>query len=587
LPAALDYFRLAGPAQRLPGGDEAVQNAPLGAVLSSLRHWLWGVGAISFVLNLLTLTGPLFMLQVYDRVLVSGSVPTLVAIGSLALALYAFFGVLETLRGRLLLRIGQQVDAKLSAQTFSLSTMIPNWFGAKGGKLRPVEDLDTITRFMSGRGPAAIFDMPWLPFYLAFIFLFHSLLGLVAMSGAIMICVLVVLNELTCRKPSSIAAYLRGRRGSLVEESRRNAEAVHAMGMSDALWGHWNTENATFLERQRVAADWAGFFSSATRTVRFILQSAILAVGAWLVILHEVSPGVMIACSIMTSRALSPVEQAVSQWHGFVSARQAFLRLKTMLRAPVQSDHAVDLPLPEERLVVDQLYCGPSGAQYPVVQGVSLDLRAGDGVGILGPSGAGKSTLVRAIIGTASILKGDIRFDGAALDQWPAEARGKFIGYLPQDLQLFEGTVAQNIARFDPQATSDAIIEAAMLADVHDLIVGLPNGYSTVVGPAGMTLSGGQRQRIALARALYGKPFLLVLDEPNSNLDVEGEAALAYAIETMRERGSIVFVVAHRPRVLAAVDKVLCLNEGRVAAYGPRDDTMRKMLVPVRARERA
>ncbi len=575
------------PALRLSRGDDVEETSPLGTVLSSLRRWLWGVGAISFVLNLLTLTGPLFMLQVYDRVLASGSVPTLVALGCFALALYLFFGVLEALRSRLLFRIGQQVDAQLSAQTFSLSAMIPNWFGAKGGKLRPVDDLDALTRFMSGGGPSAIFDMPWLPFYLGLVFLFHWLLGVVALTGVVLICILVVLSELKCRKPSAAAAQLRGRRGSFVEESRRNAEAIHAMGMSDALWQHWNTENATLLERQHFAADWSGFFSSAARTVRFILQSAILAVGAWLAILHEISPGVMIACSIMTSRALAPVEQAVGQWRGFISARESFLRLKALLRAPLHPDLVVELPLPNKRLVVEQLYCCPAGTHSPVIHGVSLDLHAGDGISILGPSGAGKSTLVRAIIGSASVLKGDIRLDGATLDQWSAEARGRFIGYLPQDLQLFDGTVAQNIARFDPHASSEAIIEAAMLADVHDLIVGLPDGYDTMVGPGGMSLSGGQRQRIALARALFGKPFLLVLDEPNSNLDAEGEAALAKAILTMRAHGSIVIVVAHRPRVIGAVDTVLCLQEGRTAGYGPRDKVMRNMLVPVRTKERA
>ncbi len=575
------------PALRLSRGDDVEETSPLGTVLSSLRRWLWGVGAISFVLNLLTLTGPLFMLQVYDRVLASGSVPTLVALGCFALALYLFFGVLEALRSRLLFRIGQQVDAQLSAQTFSLSAMIPNWFGAKGGKLRPVDDLDALTRFMSGGGPSAIFDMPWLPFYLGLVFLFHWLLGVVALTGVVLICILVVLSELKCRKPSAAAAQLRGRRGSFVEESRRNAEAIHAMGMSDALWQHWNTENATLLERQHFAADWSGFFSSAARTVRFILQSAILAVGAWLAILHEISPGVMIACSIMTSRALAPVEQAVGQWRGFISARESFLRLKALLQAPLSPDLVVELPLPNKRLVVEQLYCCPAGTQAPVIHGVSLDLHAGDGISILGPSGAGKSTLVRAIIGSASVLRGDIRLDGATLDQWSAEARGRFIGYLPQDLQLFDGTVAQNIARFDPRASSEAIIEAAMLADVHDLIVGLPDGYDTMVGPGGMSLSGGQRQRIALARALFGKPFLLVLDEPNSNLDAEGEAALAKAILTMRAHGSIVIVVAHRPRVIGAVDTVLCLQEGRTAGYGPRDKVMRNMLVPVRTKERA
>lgn len=561
--------------------DESSSRSSLETLIASMRGWMWGVAGVSFVINLLTLTGPIFMLQIYDRVLVSGSVPTLVVIGCLALSLYLFFGVLEALRSRVLLRIGQQVDAKLSPEAYSLSTEVPTRIGAKGREVRPVQDLDAVTQFMTGQGPAAIFDIPWLPVYLSVIFLFHSLLGFVALAGALAICTLVLLNELYSRRPAALAARMRGRRESLVEESRRNAEAVQAMGMSPALSGLWSAENFDFLARQRLAADWSGVFSSAIKTVRFTLQSAILAVGAWLAIGQEISPGVMIACSIMTARALSPVEQVVAHWRGFVAARQGFRRLREMLGFQSERAQNVELRLPEKRLIIEQLYCSPVGMQHPVVHGVSMDLEAGDGIAILGPSGSGKSTLLKAIVGTAFVIKGDIRLDGAALDQWSAERRGKLIGYLPQDLQLFDGTVAQNIARFDPSATSGEIIEAATLADVHDLIVRLPQGYDTVIGAGGMALSGGQRQRIALARALFGSPFLLVLDEPNSNLDAEGEAALAMAIQTMRKRGSVVVLVAHRPRAIAAVNKTLCLKDGRAVAMGPTEDVMRKSLVPV------
>lgn len=567
-------------------GDHFLANgigeaSPLDAAVSSLRLSLWGVGGISLVVNLLMLTGPIFMLQVYDRVLVSGSVPTLVVIGALAFAIYCFYGVLEGLRGRILFRIGQQVDSKLSANAFALSATIPNRLGAKGRTLRPVQDLDTVSQFLLGHGPAAIFDIPWLPFYLGFVFLFHSLLGFVALGGAVAICILILINEAYCRRPSAWASHFRGRRGSFVEESRRNAEAVEAMGMTCALSDLWNQENAAFHDSQRTAADRAMFFGSTIKTIRFALQSAILGVGAWLAIEQEISPGVMIACSIMTARALAPVEQAVAHWRGFVAARQSYRRLRDMLSIPVEPTLAVSLPLPANRVTIDQLYCGPAGIRQPLVQGVTLEMAAGDGLGIIGPSGSGKSTLVRALIGVASILKGDVRFDGAEIGQWTAAERSRFIGYLPQDLQLFDGTIAQNIARFDPHAPSDSVIDAATSADIHDMIVGLPNGYNTVVGSEGMTLSGGQRQRIGLARALYGKPFLLVLDEPNANLDTEGETALAKAIVEMRRRGSIVVLVAHRPRVIGAVDKVLCLDQGRVVASGPRERILRKTLVPV------
>ncbi|WP_346908036.1 type I secretion system permease/ATPase [uncultured Roseibium sp.] len=564
-------------------GQAGEEQSPLASVLSSLRGWLWGVGGVSFVINMLTLTGPLFMLQVYDRVLVSGSVPTLVAIGILALALYLFFGVLQGLRARVLYRIGQQVDAHLSSEAFVLSSRIPTRMGAKGRSLRPVQDLDTITQFMSGQGPAAIFDIPWLPFYLCFVFLLHSLLGFVALIGAVIILVLVLLNEVSSRKPSAMAARMRGRRGALVEESRRNADAISAMGMGHALSEQWNAENGAYLAGQRFAADRSGFYSSAIKTIRFILQSAMLATGAWLAIRQEISPGVMIASSIMTARALSPVEQAVAHWRGFVSARQSFNRLQELFRIQMEPSQNVELPLPGKHLSVEQLYCGPTGMRQPVIHGVSLDLAAGDGLAILGPSGSGKTTLAKAIVGTASLLKGDIRFDGATLDQWSTDRRGRIIGYLPQELQLFDGTIASNIARFDPRATSEEIIEAARLADVHDLIVSLPNGYDTIIGSEGVSLSGGQRQRIALARALFGNPFVLVLDEPNSNLDAEGEVALAEAVLKMREQGSIVILVAHRPRAIGAVNKVLCLKDGRVAAIGPKEEVMRKMMTPVQS----
>ncbi len=555
---------------------------PIQKVLASLRGWLLSVAGISLVVNLLAFTGPLFMLQVYDRVLVSGSIPTLLALGFLALVLYLFFGLLEGLRSRILLRIGQQVDADLSAQAYSLSNRVPMDYGARGHAVRPVQDLDSVTAFMSGNGPSAIFDVPWLPVYLGVIFLFHSSLGLVALGGALAICGLVLLNEFSSRSATMDAAQTRARRSSMVEESRKNAEAVEAMGMTGALSERWNLENERYLSGQRSAGDWSGLFATAIKTVRFILQSAILAVGAWLAIRQEISPGVMIASSIMMSRALSPVEQAVVHWRSFVAARQSFMRLREFLKPDTAAGKPTQLRPPEKRLEVVQLYCAPAGVRTPVVLGASMELDAGEGIAILGPSGSGKSTLAKAIVGAATISSGDVRLDGAALDQWSGEARRRFVGYLPQDLQLFDGTVAQNISRFDSSATSQEVINGATLADVHDLIVGLPQGYDTVIGSQGLALSGGQQQRIALARALFRNPFLLVLDEPNSNLDAEGEAALAGALLTMRQRGSIVVLVAHRPRALAAVNKVLLLKEGRVAALGPKEEILRNSVAPVK-----
>jgi PrtD family type I secretion system ABC transporter len=590
-----------GPVQALPpaetaaGGTPVAMSAPrppaanpidVSGVFASLRSAFWGIGVVSLLINVLMLTGPLFMLQVYDRVLASGSVPTLIVIGGLALSMYVFYGLLEGVRGRILARVGQRVDAQLSGIAYAISTVLPLRLGAQAAKHRPVQDLDSVRQFLSGSGPAAIFDVPWIPLYLGVVFLFHPVLGYLALAGALVICVLIGLNEMFSRKPAAEAAQVAGRRNSVVEASRRNAEAVQSMGMMGAMLSRWTRENDAYLAKQRSSADWAGFFGTAIKTIRFLLQSAILGVGAWLAIQQAITPGVMIAASIMTSRALSPVEQAVSQWRGFIAARQGLTRLKALIAAENRTgdDEMLDLPLPQSSLRLEELACGPAGIRQAFIQGVNLELAAGEGLGVIGPSGSGKSTLARAIVGLTPALKGAVRFDGAELSQWPAERIGDIIGYLPQDVQLFDGTIAENISRFALEPSSDVVIDAAKLADVHDLIVGLPEGYNTLIGLEGMAMSGGQRQRIALARALYGRPFLVLLDEPNSNLDSDGEAALTGAIKSMRAHGSIVVVIAHRPSAIAAVDKVLCLAEGKVVGYGPKDEVMQKLVAPVPTR---
>ncbi|KZM51759.1 type I secretion system permease/ATPase [Labrenzia sp. OB1] len=558
---------------------------PVSMAFQPIRTAFWGVAIVSFVINILMLTGPVFMLQVYDRVLASGSVPTLVAIGLLAIVLYVFYGFLEGIRARILSRLGQRLDARLSGLAYKMSNSLPVRLGRKASGLRPVQDLDTVRQFLSGPGPAAIFDLPWLPLYLGIVFLFHPLLGVVALGGAVVISVLIGLNEMMSRRPSEEAAGHSGKRASLVEIGQRNSEAVMAMGMQSSLTSRWDAHNSEYLSTQRTAADRTGLFGTAIKTIRFVLQSTILGVGAWLAIKQEITPGVMIAASIMTSRALAPVEQAVAQWRGFVASRQALRRLREVLQIDEAETDKMDLPLPANRVAVEQVFCGPFGEATPFVQNVSLELQSGDGLGIIGPSGSGKSTFARSLVGVTPPLKGVIRYDGAELEQWPADKRGEFIGYLPQDLQLFDGTIAENIARFRSDASSEKIIEAAGLADVHDLIVALPEGYNTVIGRSGRLLSAGQRQRVALARALYGNPFLVVLDEPNSNLDAEGEGALTNAIRAMRDKGSIVVVIAHRPSAIATVDKILCLKEGKMAGFGPKEEILKQVVQPVPLRQ--
>lgn len=542
------------------------------------------IGLVSFVLNILMLTGPLFMLQVYDRVLASSSVPTLIVIASIALTLYLFYGILEMLRARILARIGQRADAQLSAVVYRFSNLLPVRLGRQAAAIRPLQDLDTVRQFLSGAGPAAIADIPWLPLYLAIVFLFHPLLGAVALGGAIIISILIVLNEFLARAPVADANRWAGQRAAESEISRRNAEAICAMGMETTLGKRWEDRNASYLITQLKVLDRNSLFSISIKTVRLLLQSAMLGMGAWLAIQQEVTGGVMIASSIMMSRALSPIEQAVQQWRGFVASRQALKRLREGLsKMEEETADMLQLPLPSSTLKLGAVSCGPFGERTPVVSNISFELSAGNGLGIIGPSGSGKSTLVRAIVGSVPALRGSIRFDSSEIAQWPSSRRGDFIGYLPQDLQLFDGTVAENIARFRGDAEADAVIEAARLADVHELITGLPEGYNTVIGTSGYALSGGQRQRIALARALFGNPFLVVLDEPNSNLDSEGEAALSNAIKMMRERGSIVIVVAHRPSAIASVDMILSMKDGQATSFGPKDEVLNRVLAPVPA----
>ena len=548
--------------------------SPVAEALTRCKTAFLIVGLISFVINLLMLTGPLFMLQIYDRVLTSGSVPTLVVLSGLVGGLYIFFGLLEGLRLRCLTRIAAWVDERLTANSLEANVSLSLRFGDQVQSRDAVRDLDSVRQFLSSPGPSAMFDLPWMPVYLGIIFLFHVSLGWLALAGALIISVLIGLNELTARKPSKELAQHLARRTAMVEATRRNAEVLTAMGMLKAFTQRWENGNADYLRAQGVASDRATFFSSSIKSFRFMLQSAVLALGAWLAIQQDISAGVMIAASIITSRALAPVEQAVAHWRSFLSARQGAKNLADSLRANGGNKPDTELPLPILSLDVHQLAIAAPGERTVLVQGVTFHLKAGDGLGVIGPSGSGKTSVVRALVGVWPAVKGEVRLDGAEYDQWDRTILGKSIGYLPQDVELFDGTVAENISRFDPEATSEAIISAAHLADLHDIITSLPRGYDTVIGEAGGRLSAGLCQRIGLARALYGEPFLIVLDEPNSNLDAEGDIALREAIRSMRTRGSIVIVVAHRPSAIEPVDQILYLKAGQHEAFGAKADVL-------------
>lgn len=561
--------------------DGAAQT--VAAALRRSRGLLIGVGLFSGVINVLALTGAIYMLQVYDRVLPSRSLPTLVALSMLMFALFFANGILDLVRTRIMTRIGLRVDEELREPVFD-ALQKQALLGSGGGDgLQPVRDLDRIRSFLSGIGPTALFDLPWIPVYLFVIFLLHPLMGWFAVAGATLLIITTYATELLSRGPARKAARSGSDRLALADAAERNAEVVRAMGLAPQLRRRWRDLTHLYLGDQVQAADAVGGMGVMSRVIRLLLQSGILGLGAYLVLRNEVSGGAIIAGSIVMSRALAPIETAIQHWRGFVDARQASYRLRQLFgRTGTGMSSVTELPAPRSRLTVENVSAAPPGHAKPVVTNVSFSLQAGEALGIIGPSGSGKSTLARALVGVWPLWQGGaVRLDGAALDQWRPEDLGRHIGYLPQDIQLFEGTVAANIARLDPSAPDDAIVAAAQDAGAHDMIVNLPDGYQTRIGFNGAGLSAGQRQRIALARALYGKPFLVVLDEPNSNLDAAGDAALSSAIRAIRDRQGIAVVIAHRPAALANIDRVLAMVGGHVQALGPKEEVLRKVLTSV------
>ncbi|MFL4985837.1 MAG: type I secretion system permease/ATPase [Xanthobacteraceae bacterium] len=556
------------------------------AALSACRNAFAAIGLLTGVINVLMLSGSLFMLQVYDRVLPSRSVPTLVALFALVAALYAFQGILDMTRGRLLVRIGAFLDEQLSTRVYDAVVRLPLRVQSRADGLQSVRDLDQLRSFLSGTGPAALCDLPWMPLYLGLCFVFHVWIGITALAGAVILVALTLATEMLTRAPAKAAVMHGQSRMAIAEASRRNAEVLKAMGMISRLSAIWASANAKYMHHQQHGSDVAGGLAAASRVLRMLLQSAVLAVGAYLTINQEATGGIIIASSILVARALAPVELAIANWKGFVSARQSWRRLSDILAVLQQGQEPMTLPRPKQSLSVENLSIAPPGQQKIVVQDATFALKAGQAVGVIGPSASGKSSLARAMVGVWQPVRGKVRLDGAALEQWSSEALGPHVGYVPQDVELFEGTVAENIARFEPNPDPAAIIAAAQAAGVHDLVLRLPEGYETPIGEAGMALSAGQRQRIALARALYHDPFLIVLDEPNSNLDAEGDEALTHAIMAARQRGAIVVVIAHRPVALHAVDLVLAMANGTIRAFGPKEEVLRNVLQPARTAPR-
>lgn len=550
--------------------------SPIARAFAASRATMLAIALFSCVINVLVLTGPLFMLQIYDRVMSSRSTPTLLALSALVVGLYAFMGVLEAIRHGVLVRIGHRLDDIAGWPAFEAYVRSPIERGPTADAIRPIRDLDQVRQAISGSGVVAFFDLPWMPIYLGVLFLFHPLIGIVGIAGAVILLTLAVITEISSRVAGHAAATHGQRRASLAEAGRRNVEVLKGMGMIGRFGAQWRQANDAYLTASGSMADVVNRYAVITRIFRLVLQSGALAVGAWLAIHDLVSAGAIVAGSIIMARGLQPIETVVSNWRSLVTAREAYVRLKTFLAAPGPVE-PMPLPAPVRDVRAERLVVAAPGSTRSILAGIDFRLPTGRVLGVIGPMGCGKTTLARALVGVWPITGGAICLDGAPIDQWPTEDLGRHVGYLPQDVELFDGTVEENIGRFDPARTPETVIAAARAAGVHDLVLSLPDGYATRLGDQGQVLSAGQRQQVALARALYGEPFLVVLDEPNSNLDGAGDVALGAAIDSVKRRGGVVVLVTHRTSSLPLVDDLLLLTAGRVTAYGPRQAVLEEI----------
>lgn len=553
--------------------DRAGFRSPVGEVLGRARSAFVGVGIFSFFVNLLMLTGPIYMLQVYDRVLMSRSMATLISISVVMLALYFFMGLFDFWRSRVLVRIADEFEGVMNSNTFT-AWLRQSTKGGEAARSQPMSDIGTLRQFLSGPAPGAFFDMPWAPLFILLIFFLHWTLGVLGVIGSTIIFVSAYISSRRTEKPMMESLKLRRAEQAFAGAAQRNADVIEAMGMGESIktrWSQFNTEGA--LETV-TAADRSGGAAAFTKAFRMFLQSAMLGAGGALAVMQIISPGAMIAGSIILGRALAPVQMLIGQWRNVGQARDAYHRLNDFhLREDIQAE-PTQLPAPTGRVTVETVTAGPPGAQKAVLTGLNFSLEPGQALGVIGPSASGKSTLARLLVGVWMPQRGSVRLDGATFEQWDRHAVGQYIGYLPQTVELFDGTISDNIARFSPDKTDEAVIAAAQWAGVHDLILRLPNGYESQIGLGQTILSGGQTQRVGLARALYNEPKLIVLDEPNSNLDHEGDMALTNAIVQARSKGSTVVVMAHRPSAIAAVDLILSIKDGKQDGFGTKEEVL-------------
>lgn len=545
-------------------------------VLGECRRAFLSVALFSGMVNLLMLAGPLYMLQVYDRVLTSRSISTLVALSVLLIFAYSFQAGFEVLRSRLTVRIASLFDLRLGALLYEAVIKLANRNQTSAEVHQPLRDVDQIRTFLTGTAPIAIVDLPWVPIFLAVCFLIHPVLGMTALLGAAVLTSLTLLTQRLTRAATLAVAQSSGARATASEAVRRGSETIAAMGMSQALAQRWRRTNNRYLAASTLVSDVVGSYGGISKVIRLMLQSVMLGVGSYLVIQEEMNAGAMFAASLMMGRALAPIDIVITNWRSLAGARQSLARLSDALRQlPLPQPHT-DLPSPTRSLEVEDVAVAAPNKDAAIVANIRFGLAAGEALAVIGPSGSGKSSLVRTLIGVWPAARGEIRLDGAAFDQWGEAALGQHIGYVSQQVEFFDGTIAANIARMSLAPDSEAVLAAGRAAGAHDMILRLPGGYDCRIGEAGTVLSGGQRQRIALARALYRNPFLLVLDEPNANLDSEGERALQSALREIKARGAIAIIVSHRPAVLEQCDKVLVLSNGAQQAFGPRDAIIRR-----------
>jgi ATP-binding cassette subfamily C exporter for protease/lipase len=547
----------------------------IGQALRGFRVAFRNVAVFSAFINLLMLVPSLYMLQVYDRVLASGNQTTLLMLTIMVVGTYLLMNGLELVRSFLLIRVGAQLDQQLNQRVYT-AAFEQNLQRAGGNAGQALNDLTTVRQFVSGNGLFAFFDAPWFPVYLAVIFLFDWVLGVFAVVGTLLLIGLAWANEVVSRKPLAEANAMSFAAGNLATNNLRNAEVIEAMGMLPNLMKRWFQLHSRFLNLQGEASEKAGVVTALSKFARVSLQSLILGLGALLALENRITPGMMIVGSILMGRALAPMDQLINVWKGWSATRSAYQRLAELLASHPPRQRGMALPRPTGQLTLEGVTATPPGAAVPALRNLQFQLAPGEVLGVIGPSGSGKSTLARLLVGVWTASMGKVRLDGSDVYQWNKDELGPHVGYLPQDIELFSGTVSENIARFgevDPQK----VIAAATLAGVHDLILHFPRGYDTVLGDGGAGLSGGQKQRIGLARALYDDPALIVLDEPNSNLDDSGEQALLAAITQLRQSGKTLVVVSHRTSILSVTTRLLLLRQGSLQAFGPTRDVLAEL----------